>query len=537
MSQTESARNANEPFAAISQATMAFNHTGSWRYLRPLSIEKLAPCRKNCPAGTDIPRVLALLGEDKLEEAYRLICLTNPLPAVCGRVCYHPCETACSRSVLDEGLAIQALERLVGEKGLELPVERPTVLRSEKVAVVGAGPAGLSCATFLARNGIQVHVFDSETRPGGMLRVGIPPYRLPRGILDREIARIERMGVEFTQRCRVGVDMNFDSLRSDFNAVFVAAGAHRSKKVPIPAEGPSVFAGLEFLRAVNLGSPPPIGRQMIVIGGGNTALDAARTARRLGCEPVIFYRRTRNEMPAHAAEIEEAVREGIEIVYLTAPVAVNRTSHRLLAEFVKMELGPPDASGRSSPVPIQGSNFRVETDSVVFAAGEEPDLGFVASAANVFLGGDAATGPSTVVEAIASGRKAAESILSFLGIPLIAQVMPALPSVEFSPESFNRDYFSILPRIRPEMLPLRTRTTTFGEVITTISRLAASVEARRCASCGVCNQCDNCWSFCPDAAIRRVEGRYEVDLTYCKGCGICAEECPRGVIMLAQEEL
>lgn len=529
------------PRVTVSQGSMSFNATGSWRYLRPVYSEKLAPCRHLCPAGTDIPKVLALIADEKFEEAYQLIWETNPLPAICGRVCYHPCESSCSRSGIDAGVSVQALERFVSELCLDLQPGLPTAKDSGKTAaIVGSGPAGLSCAAFLARNGVRATVFEAEDRPGGMLQIGIPKYRLPRRILDRELEKIARLGVAFECNCKVGKDLSFDSLRQNYDAVFVATGAH-SSRVPPPLEDSKdlVMTGLEFLKATNLSTPPEIGKNVVVVGGGNTAMDTARTAVRLGAEPVVLYRRSREEMPASDEEVREAEEEGVNFVFLASPTALQRNSRGVEIEFQEMVLGPPDGSGRRRPVPVNGSFFALEADTVILAIGEDADLSLLSSHESdpgVFVGGDARTGSSTVPEAIAAGRQAAIRVLRYVGLQASDAAASTKPAVHFDVETLNLDYFGVFPRIEPRHMDVESRISGFPEIIQTISSPEAVQEAHRCISCGVCNQCDTCWLYCPDGAITRVDGGYSIDLNYCKGCGICVQECPRGVISLVQEE-
>ncbi len=524
------------PPAAVSHETMAFNRTGTWRYVRPVLSDKLAPCRGSCPAGTDIPRVLSLLGRGEVVEAYGLIREANPLPAVCGRVCYHPCETRCGRFAVDVGVAVQSLERFIGESCLDLPPDRPpSVSRSETVAVVGSGPAGLTCAYHLARRGFPVRVYESESFLGGMLRLGIPAYRLPRSVLDREIAKITALDIDFVTDCRIGRDRSLDLLRGEHDAVFVATGAHRSRILPIEAKGPRLIPGLEFLGAVSRGDPPAIGKRVIVIGGGNTALDTARTALRLGAQSVVVYRRSRREMPAHSSEVRDALAEGVEIVFQASPVGLSSTQRKGVAvEFVKMALGAPDASGRARPVPVEESNFTLEADTLLVAVGETPDLSFFSEQPGVFLGGDAGSGPSTVVDAVAAGHAAAIQIMNFLGVKSSRD--GARPAAPFDVSGLNLAYFEPASRIEPPSLLPADRTRDFSEIVGTLSQVEALAESKRCLSCGVCNLCATCWAFCPEAAIRLGEARYTVDLAYCKGCGICAEECPRDVIALEEEE-
>jgi len=540
------------PPAAVSLSDMGFNLTGGWRYLRPVYDEKLAPCRRACPAGTDLPRVLTLISEGKFLEAYNLIREENPLPGICGRVCYHPCEAACNRAEFDEAVSIRALERFVSDVACEEGSSpKPSSARKgRKIAIVGSGPAGLACAYFLAREGFPSVIYEAEPEPGGMLRVGIPPYRLPREVLDREIEAIAGLGVEFQLGLRVGQDIGLEELYERYDALFIATGAHCSRPMKIEGEDePGVMAGLEFLKLVNAGHSLDVGKHVLVIGGGNTAIDAARTALRLGAEVKIVYRRTRSEMPAHPEEIEEAEQEGIELIFLAAPKKIQREGGALEVEFIRMELGEPDESGRKRPVPIEGSEFSLRADLLIKAIGEEPSLPQVEGEskvtvgnphallqrAGVFLGGDALSGPSTVVEAIASGKEKAFEIIRYLREAQALGGERRLPEEKLSFERINLDYFVPTPRVKSPRLPARERIKGFPEVIKTITPDEALRESKRCFSCGVCNSCDNCWVFCPDVAISRGDGLYEVNLDYCKGCGICAQECPRGVISLVEE--
>lgn len=547
------------PPLAVSLADMSHNKTGSWRYLRPSYQAKLAPCKAACPAGNEIPRWLGLISEGRFVEAWQLIRENNPFPGICGRVCPHPCEAACNRKGYDEALSIAALERLAADECFDLHDEISKIeRRSERVAIVGSGPAGLSCAYFLAKAGYPVKIFEAESEPGGMLRLGIPRYRLPRDVLDKEIEEIARWGVDFKVNTRIGRDL--ERLWEQHDAVFLATGAHRSRPLGIPGEE-LALTGLEFLKAVNLSLSPStkeggelplgqgLGRRVLVIGGGNTAMDAARTALRLGAQPVIVYRRTREEMPAIAEEIEEAEHEGIEFVFLAAPRAIRRLNKHLEVEFICMELGEPDASGRRRPIPIPNSEFVMRADSVLKAVGEEPELSFLSESletsegivitrsqgllerAGIFLGGDAQTGPSTVIQAIASGKEAARAIQRYLQgerEPKYRELEKAL--------RLNFDYFAHQARAPTTHLPVAERIASGAEVKAPLSKDVAVAEASRCFSCGVCNFCDNCRVFCPDVAIARVNGAYEVNLDFCKGCGICAEECPRGCIELIEEE-
>ncbi|MCS7197451.1 MAG: NAD(P)-binding protein [Candidatus Bipolaricaulota bacterium] len=538
------------PPMAVSLADMGHNRTGGWRYLRPIYLEKIAPCKNACPVGNDIPRILSLVSEGRYEDAWRLFRETSPLPGVCGRVCYHPCESFCNRKNFDEALSIAAIERFVADACFELEdkiPERPK--RSEKIAVVGSGPAGLACAYFLAKDGYAVTVFEAASQPGGMLRLGIPSYRLPRDVLDREIELIAHWGVEFRTNTTIGHDLSIERLWEQHDAVFIATGAHRGRALNIPGEE-FALQGLEFLKAVNAGQAVSVGTRVLIIGGGNTAMDCARTALRLGAQPLVVYRRMREEMPAIAEEVEEAEHEGVQFEFLAAPVAIRRLNGKLEVECIRMRLGEPDASGRRRPIPIPGSEFVLRADSVLKAVGEEPDLSFlsehletsegivierahgVLERAGIFIGGDAQTGPSTVAQAIRSGKEAAQAIKSFL-----RGERPPKPHKLEEALRINFHYFTHAPRVSTPQLPISERITNFVETKRAISGAQARAEASRCFSCGVCNNCDNCWVFCPDAAITHTNGTYRIDYDFCKGCGVCAEECPRNVISLVEEEL
>ena len=538
------------PPMAVSLADMSHNRTGSWRYMRPIYSEKIAPCKNACPLGNDIPRILSFVSEGRYEEAWRLFRQTSPLPGVCGRVCYHPCETRCNRKDFDEALSIASIERFVADACFDLEDEIPErPRRSEKIAIVGSGPAGLTCAYFLAKDGYAVTVFEAASQPGGMLRLGIPAYRLPREVLDREIELIARWGVEFRTNTKIGQDIDIEKLWEQYDALFVATGAHHSRALSIPGEE-LALTGLEFLKAVNAGQTVNIGKRTLIIGGGNTAMDCARTALRLGAQPIVVYRRTREEMPAIAEEIEEAEHEGTRFEFLAAPTAIYQRDGRLEVHCIRMQLGEPDKSGRRRPVPIPGSDFVMRADSVLKAVGEEPDLSFLSERletsegivmeraqgllerAGIFVGGDAQTGPSTVAQAMRSGREAAFAIMRFLR----GERKPKAPQLDEALR-VNFSYFAHKPRVKTPQLPVSERILGFAETKRALSADQARLEAQRCFSCGVCNNCDNCWVFCPDAAITRIDGTYKVNYDFCKGCGVCAEECPRSVISLVEEEL
>ena len=522
------------------------NKTGSWRYLRPVHEEKMPPCNNACPAGNDIQGFIHLISQEKFTDAWRLIKETSPLPGTCGRVCPHPCERECNRGEYDEAMSIHALERLVADHAFKekLGEEARISPGKERVAIVGSGPAGLSCAYFLAKEGYQVYVLEALPVVGGMLRVGIPEYRLPREILDKEIADIEALGVTFQTNSKV------DDIKElkDYDAVFVATGAHISRKLDIPGEEKgAVISGTQFLKTLNLDGQPQIGKMVVVIGGGNTAIDAARSALRHGAQSTIVYRRSREEMPAVEEEIEAAGEEGIEIIYLAAPTKIIGDGDRIeKVEFTRMQLGEPDESGRKRPISIEGSTFTMEVNTVISAIGENPDLSLLPKGSELsetgaklegiqlFGGGDAVTGAGRVVDAIASGKRAARAIDKCLrGHAIDEAETKELATLE----DINTAYSPHRARVKMPELAIADRTSHFSEINLGISIEDSLKEAERCFSCGVCRECDNCLYFCPDICVSVNDGEYEFDYDYCKGCGICDRECPAGVIRMVTEAL
>ena len=579
---------ADMPYLPMTLGTTLVNKTGSWRYIRPLYVDKTPPCNHNCPAGSDVVGYLALIREGKYKEAWELIKQENPFPGVCGRVCPHPCESECNRGELGGAIAIHTLERFLADWAMSNE-ERGMgneALNSSlgKVAVIGSGPAGLSCAYHLARLGYPVTVFEALPVAGGMMRVGIPEYRLPRQVLDREIADIEALGVEIKTNVRVGDGLQLSGLLEDYQAIFIGVGLQKSRKLNIPGEdAEGVIHGLEFLKKANSSDEEvQVGPRVVVIGGGNTAIDAARTALRLGVENLasevtILYRRSRAEMPAIPEEIEEALEEGVKIRYLTAPVELLTENGRVTGlKCVKMELGAPDESGRRRPLPIAGSEFTVEAGTVIPAVAQEADLSFLqlpveaeqgrivideaglTTGEGVFAGGDVAIPFGTVAHAVGSGKRAALAIDQYLrgeelsGFPPITEAVHAVPKdmdpaiVRF--EDLNLAYFEELERLEQSQRLVEERVRGFEEVNLGFGEEEAQAEAERCFSCGTCNLCDTCLIFCPDVAIirlaappypvplARLDGAgYEINYDYCKGCGICAEECPRYAISIEEE--
>jgi 2-oxoacid:acceptor oxidoreductase delta subunit (pyruvate/2-ketoisovalerate family) len=539
-----------KPFAiTLDPATSLLNHTGSWRTARPIYVRNLPPCNDACPAGENVQDWLALAEEGRYEAAWREIMRNNPFPAIMGRVCYHPCETACNRAKLDSTVSIHAVERFLGDEAIQRgwTVQVEVSASSKRVLVVGAGPSGLSCAYHLSRLGHTVVVKEAGPRPGGMMRFGIPKYRLPRNVLDNEIQRIERMGVRIELDCRVA-DLAATMAEEDYDAVFLAVGAHLAKRTYVPAgDAARILDAVSVLRGMESAQPPRLGRRVLVYGGGNTAMDVARTARRLGAtEAIVVYRRTRERMPAHDFEVQEALDEGVLFKWLSTIKAAEAGS------FVveKMAL---DAKGFPQPT---GEFETIEADSLVLALGQDVDLSFLTRVAGlqiedgvvrvgpnmmtgcpgVFAGGDMVPAERTVTVAVGHGKKAARHIDAWLRGKAYERP-DKRPLATF--DKLNPWYYSDAPKSFQPMLDQVRRQSTFDEVAGGLNESTAAYEARRCLSCGNCFECDNCYGMCPDNAVRKLgPGRgFEFKYDYCKGCGICASECPCGAIEMVQEEI
>jgi len=521
------------------------DETGSWRTERPVFVSMLPPCNKACPAGENVQAWLYHAEEGDYEAAWREIMVNNPLPATMGRVCYHPCQTACNRGQMDEAVGINAIERFLGDKaiaeGWNVTIDAaPT---GKHVLVVGAGPSGLSAAYHLRRLGHEVTVKEAGPMAGGMMRFGIPKYRLPREVLDAEIKRIEDLGVRFEFNAKVE---NVDDVADDFDAVFLAVGAHIGRHADIPAGGSAkVMDAVQLLADMEGEDKPMLGRRVVIYGGGNTAIDAARTAKRLGAEEaVIVYRRNRDRMPAHDSEVTEAEEEGIMMRWLSTIKHID--GGKLTVE--KMEL---DENGFPQPT---GEFEELGADSVVMALGQESDLGLVERARDieiekgvvqvnsqmmtgrhgVFAGGDMVPSERTVTVAIGHGKKAARYIDAFLHGTEYHK--PPITGDATYDRLTNWYYADAPHRVRAKIESAR-RSSTFDEVVQGLDQESALFEARRCMSCGNCFGCDNCFGVCPDNAIKKIKpGEYEFKYDYCKGCGICAEECPCGSILMIPEE-
>lgn len=461
-----------------------------------------SPCQNACPAGVEVPLYISAIRQKDYSRAVEIIRENNPFPAICGRVCNHPCESKCRRSQIDDPVAIRALKRFAADYDMKNP-QKPVLraLKSKKVAIIGAGPSGLTAAYYLAREGYSVTVFEALPVAGGMMAVGIPEYRLPREILAAEIEHIKSVGVEIKLNQALGRDFSLEDLKKqNFEAIFIAIGAHRDMKLGIPGEElTGVFSGVEFLRKVNLGLEVPLGERVAVIGGGNAAIDAARTALRKGAGEVhLFYRRSREEMPAQKEEIEDALAEGIRFHHYTAPVEILGDNGKVdKIRIQRMRPGEFDRSGRRKPVPIEGSEFTVKVDSVIAAIGQQPDLNNIGIEVNknmtlqvnkdtletsltgVFAGGDCVTGPATVIEAIDFGRRAALSIDKFLGGEMYRRKRTYVRKTEYE------IYEQPMERYAVQKLSPDERTKSFAEVERGMSEEMAYKEACRCLRCDV----------------------------------------------------
>jgi NADPH-dependent glutamate synthase beta subunit-like oxidoreductase/Pyruvate/2-oxoacid:ferredoxin oxidoreductase delta subunit len=533
--------------------------------LRPKYQPKTPPCTFKCPSGVDVRGYVMHVSqsemygrtfEQSMNEAWYMLTDKNPLPATTGRVCPHPCESECNRGGLEGPLNINNIERYMGDFGIKsaLPLKKMTdEKRAENVAVVGSGPAGLSCAYQLARRGYGVTIYESFEKAGGMLRYGIPAYRLPEDVLDAEIKKILDLGVQLKLNTKVGKDVSFDELRKSNSVVFMGIGAHAGKKLGVPGEdAANVMTGAEFLHKVNSGEKVEIGDKVIVIGGGNSAIDAARVAVRLGADVTLSYRRTRAEMPAIEHEIHSAEEEGVKFEYLTAPVEVVVKDGKAAGlKLQRMELGEPDASGRRRPVPVVGSEFVVDATFVCPSISQEPefdgldtlknekgwisaDAGGKTSEEGVFAAGDVTNQLGLVTEAIGLGRKAAEAIDDFIQKKEKPEEAP-LAVIRY--QNMYRDFFPKKERTSTKYLSAaEVKGSMTKEPMIPLSDPEFKEEVSRCMSCGLCFDCDNCWMYCSDGAVQKKSKdlprgtHYEFILEKCQGCKKCAEACPCGYI-------
>jgi 2-oxoacid:acceptor oxidoreductase delta subunit (pyruvate/2-ketoisovalerate family) len=557
------------------------NKTGAQRYERPVYdyTSKTSPCREGCPTGHDIALALLLIARGRPDLAYRVFREESPFPAITGRVCYHPCEAPCNREQYDQPLSIAQLERFAGEHAGDDAPQGSGIEHDSPVAVVGSGPAGLSCAYHLRRLGYRVTVYEASSEPGGALRTGIPAYRLPRNVLDREIARLGAQGVSFRCGVRIGEQMSLGRLREEFVAVFLGIGRSRPRRLTVPgADKDGVVSGLELLRQVNQGVSVRLGRRVVVIGGGDVAVDVARVARRLGAAEVVMCAvEGESELPAHPEEAEAARQEAVRIEAGWAPLEITARDGALGVVIARVTGFQRDRSGAVTFQMDRADVRQLVAETVIYAIGQELERGSLpeglvdgarvavgewgdTALPGVFAGGDA-SGTYNVVQALGAGKRAAIGIdlylqrrnqadlarrigvgargaLSFTSyLALIAgRPEPARAHVVGFPE-INLDYFRPAARAAKPEADVATRLTGFVEVAAPLGGRAAQGEARRCFTCGFCSMCGNCFTYCPDAAItQRADWSFEIELDYCKGCGVCVQECPRSAMSMIPEE-
>jgi len=569
-------------FIPRSYLTTEGNKTGSWRFLRPRYEEKTAPCSAACPTAEDIGRIQMLTTQGSFKDAWETILRENPFPGVCGRVCFHPCEGVCNRGEFDEAIAIHVTERFLANTAHRndfKPEMERRAPKKQNIAVIGAGPGGLSAAYFLTLLGYRTDVFEAADEPGGVLRWGIPSYRLPLAVLKEEILRIENLGVRIQTGKRLA-HRDLDTLGKKYDALFLACGHGRSTALGIPGEElEGVQDGLSFLREIREGRVRTFSGQVAVIGGGNAAVDVARSIIRLGGKALIIYRRRRQDMPAFGEEIGMALDEGVELRELRAPVSIRNAGGDLAVMVRSMKIVGTDTDGRAHIEPEEGEPEEIKVSHLFTAIGERaekpwyepPDGGtdvlrlshsvMAYKPGGIFVyGGDLTNGIKSVAHAVASGKEAALALDSFFteGIESVqprlaacrAGAGPALsmeiymqgPRSDRNPhvvtyDEINADYFQFDPRVKQPRLLKEERARTFGEVSLKISANLAIRETERCFNCGLCNQCDNCYLFCPDLAVEKDSeplGR-RIDYEYCKGCGICVVECPRNALILEEE--
>ena len=521
--------------------------TGPIRSQKPEYVDYLPPCNNACPAGENIQAWLALSMENKFEEAWRELVVNNPMPAIHGRVCYHPCENACNRSAVDGSVSIHAVERFLGDRAIEKgwKFNNEATPTNTRVLIIGAGPSGLSAAYHLKKKGHDVVIMEAGPIAGGMMNFGIPAYRLPRNILQAEIKRIEDLGIEIMLNHKVNNVLE-EKEKGNFDAVFIAIGAHISKKIDIPArEAGKIMDALTFLKTAENDEAPKLGRKVAIYGGSNTAMDAARVAKRMGYEPLIIYRRDREHMPAHDFEADEALSEGVKINWLRTIKEIDNTSFKV--EIMRInEEGRPVGTGEYETL---------EADALIMALGQDTDTGFLKEVPGIefdwgatvkvgmdmmtghdgiFAGGDMVPSERTVTVAVGHGKKAANYIDGYLmGKPF--SKAPKHPIVGV--DRLHVWYKTLAPTRTQEELDIAKRTHSFDEVVAGLTEEEARYEAMRCYSCGNCFECDGCFGACPEGAVIKLGkgNRYEFDYEKCTGCAVCYEQCPCHAIEMFDE--
>jgi NADPH-dependent glutamate synthase beta subunit-like oxidoreductase/Pyruvate/2-oxoacid:ferredoxin oxidoreductase delta subunit len=575
-------------FLPHSSASTTLNKTGSWRYVRPFYDEKTSPCAAACPAGEDIGRVEMLVSQKLIQQAWETILEENPFPAVCGRVCFHNCEGACNRGQMDDPVAIHHLERFVGDAAInsrETPKIETLPDIGKKVAIVGSGPAGLGAAYFLARLGFGCEVFEAQPEPGGILRWGIPTYRLPRNVLQQEISRIEKLGVSIHCRSPITAEM-LQAFKTQYDAIFIGCGHGRAINLQIEGAQKAIN-GLQFLYNIRARQEMSLNTKgtAAVIGGGNTAIDVARTLVRLGIEPIIVYRRRRQDMPAFSPELQMALDEGVKLKTLLTPIAIkdagkDSADHQApnVVTLQKMKVSATEIEGRARVVPDGDKTETLKVDHIFSAIGAEPEAPWhqVPTGESPYLelshcklinedipiayGGDLTSRVKSVADAIASGKQAAMALDTCFKSGWNAvrkavtgcQVGPG-PTVSMtiyrgkerkdrnphmvSYSEINTHYFNSAARVIAPVLPLGDRIQSFLPVESALTMEAAQAEARRCFNCGICNACDYCRLYCPEMSVTVENERRHINLDYCKGCGLCVAECPRNAMALKEENI
>jgi NADPH-dependent glutamate synthase beta subunit-like oxidoreductase len=565
-------------FISGSHISTEINKTGTWRFVRPKYHEKTAPCSAACPAGEDIARIEMLSNQGRYQDAAETILLENPFPSVCGRVCFHPCETACNRAGFDDPVAIHALERFIGDIAIRDEV-KPKLKKlpenGKTVCIVGAGPSGLAAGFFLSRLGYSCDIYETRSEPGGILRWGIPRYRLPDDVVASEIKRIKKTGVKII--CNTPVTQNFlQDVKDRYHALFIGCGHGRSLKMNIPGENMAVD-GLEFLNLLRKRKAVPSNQTAAVIGGGNTAIDCARSLVRLGATTTLVYRRRIHDMPAFKDEVAMADKEGVRIMELYSPLEINEDNGEYVLSLQRMKTsGMETDRGRARVIPDSQTTQHLRVQKIIVAIGAEPSTSwqfpshknaetlhlshctFTDSEPPLLFGGDLTNTIKSVTDAVASGKQAAMALDIFFkqGMHAITDRLnsclvgngPAL-SMEcymggkrlvinphiVSYDDINLDYFSKTPRVESETLSINNLMNSFDEIEATFTINQAMEETRRCFNCGICNACDNCRIFCPEIAVILQGAKRQINLDYCKGCGICVFECPRSAMDLEEE--
>jgi NADPH-dependent glutamate synthase beta subunit-like oxidoreductase/Pyruvate/2-oxoacid:ferredoxin oxidoreductase delta subunit len=570
-------------FLPHSSVSTAINKTGLWRYVRPRFDEKTSPCSAACPLGEDIARIELLVSQKAFLQAWETIIKENPFPATCGRVCFHHCEVACNRSQFDDPVAIHHLERFLGDRAIyaqPAPEIKTLPDNGKKVAIAGGGPAGLAAAYFLACLGYRCDVFEAQPEAGGILRWAIPRYRLPQDILQEEIKRLESLGITIHSRTPVSPEM-LEAFKSRYDALFCGWGYGRA--IDLKIEGAQkAIDGLQFLYQIRAGDAVLLNPKgtAVIIGGGNTAIDVARTLVRMGIEPTIVYRRRREDMPAFDPEVQMALNEGVKLKTLLSPIGIQDASSptQYLITLQKMKASATQINGRSRVVPDGDKTEALQVDYIFTAIGaetakpwqdapEEEHLSanlshcrLVHADVPIAYGGDLTNRVQSVADAIASGKQAAIALDTYFksGWTAINKAVtdcqvgpgPAISMAIYLGETrknrkphlvtyseIKTDYFRNAPQTIAPLLAAGDRIRSFAPVQSTFSKRAAVEESRRCFNCGICNDCDNCRLYCPDMSVILDDTGRSIDLDYCKGCGLCVAECPRNAMALAEEDL